>query len=731
MFWNHMGMMRVGMIRLKIVLYGITCLMCVLTACPALGQDDPVPISTMREARALSPEKASLELPVNIQAMVMWVNCTSKGVFLHDGAGGIFATDGVVGGIFNEVKVGDIVQVEGTTDPGDFATVLFARSVKVLSHEPLPEGRPFSNGDFPNESVDCDWVKVSGRIIEVKEHKTDNSIEVTLERNGMSMDVKVPLRTGYIKGLREKLFEWVEFSAVAGVVSNQGRQFMRRVLFANSPDDFLVLEDRRLKGWDEIIPIGELRKFGTDTRKVIRTKGTITYNLHGEMYIQTGRDALKSTKPPGNALYPGKEVVLEGVIAPGEIHPMLLASSVTPTGKFKEIQPRVLNLGDSLDSRVNFELIQVQAELVEVWTPYLATERRDLVLLCRSGDVLFEAHLIRGYELGAALEIGAVVELTGICNVEYSEYIPWSLSPQNMRIQLRNKDDIQIIQMPPWWNASRLIWAGSVVSGIALMFLIWIFVLRKHIERQTRIIHQKVEQKVISDERQRIARELHDNLSQDLVGMGFQLQTRIRRMERNTSDVCAELRSSDTVDKRLEPVACKIEKHAGEDHAALRSLYDKMEWCSEESRSSIMYLRNGATGRMGLLSTLQEALEPLGDESGVMLSIKLEGEPRALKQEVERNLMMATKEALTNAVRHSGADEIDVKLHFAPDLLKISVKDGGRGFDVGGYQKNGHYGLIGIKERVKQFDGLVDIRSAPGAGTEVLILLEPTAIWEV
>ena len=99
----------------------------------------------------------------------------------------------------------------------------------------------------------------------------------------------------------------------------------------------------------------------------------------------------------------------------------------------------------------------------------------------------------------------------------------------------------------------------------------------------------------------------------------------------------------------------------------------------------------------------------------------------SVRSEIRHNLFLAFKEILHNAVKHSGADEVKVTLAFTPAGLTLAVVDNGSGFDskgstpslpVGDRLVSG-YGMAGIRGRLEQVNGRVEIQSTPGAGTRV------------
>jgi signal transduction histidine kinase/ligand-binding sensor domain-containing protein len=205
---------------------------------------------------------------------------------------------------------------------------------------------------------------------------------------------------------------------------------------------------------------------------------------------------------------------------------------------------------------------------------------------------------------------------------------------------------------------------------------------------------------VVVQERTRIARELHDTLAQGLAGVKMQIDS-----------------------------ALAAEKPEG----ARRSLlYARSMVTSSlaEVRRSIWVLRaQAAKGREGLGASLEGSLRQLTGDAGLRSTVRVVGEPRVLEAEVERNLLRIAHEAVTNAVRHSGASEVAVEMAFEAEALRLRVKDDGHGFDPSRYlqgMSGEHFGLLGIVERARWMGGELLVHSRPGEGTEVACRLPYT-----
>ena len=97
------------------------------------------------------------------------------------------------------------------------------------------------------------------------------------------------------------------------------------------------------------------------------------------------------------------------------------------------------------------------------------------------------------------------------------------------------------------------------------------------------------------------------------------------------------------------------------------------------------------------------------------------GPLRPLPIEVETNLLRIGQEAINNAVKHAEANRIDVALNFDTRSVRLSIRDDGRGFDADRQVADGHFGLIGMRERAAQIGGVLTIQSALERGTQIAI----------
>ena len=138
-----------------------------------------------------------------------------------------------------------------------------------------------------------------------------------------------------------------------------------------------------------------------------------------------------------------------------------------------------------------------------------------------------------------------------------------------------------------------------------------------------------------------------------------------------------------------------------------------------EARTLVAALTPAMLEAASLGETVHRVAEATGAEAGISAHAEVTGAARALPTGTEVVLLRVCQEALANVRKHAAAGQVTVRLCYAADAVRLTVTDDGRGFDPGAAR--GGYGLRGMRDRVGQVGGTVEVTSAPGAGAEVRV----------
>lgn len=252
-------------------------------------------------------------------------------------------------------------------------------------------------------------------------------------------------------------------------------------------------------------------------------------------------------------------------------------------------------------------------------------------------------------------------------------------------------------------------WVLTVAPTTAFVFIfIWLFERQNQAReeaqaalrdldaahRQLTEYAAQVEDLTLANERQRMARELHDTLAQGLAGLVLQLEAIDSHLSRGNT-VKAQAITQQAMERARSTLA--------------------------DARRAIDDLRSGDLPEIDLETAVQAEADRFTAASGIPCELAI-ALPSSLPEEVRDNALRVVSEGLTNIARHAQAQHTAVSLRPIDHALDIEVRDDGVGFDraqIGA----GHYGLIGLREHARLMGGTLAIESAPGQGTTLKVQL--------
>jgi len=209
--------------------------------------------------------------------------------------------------------------------------------------------------------------------------------------------------------------------------------------------------------------------------------------------------------------------------------------------------------------------------------------------------------------------------------------------------------------------------------------------------------HHTIEEKATADERRRLARELHDNLAQNLGYLKMK----------------AHLLKEMVLNREIEPAVAEL----GDVKLIVDDLYCDL-------RESIGLLRLGSLDKVGLMASLADSVHQFSQRTGIKTEIYVADGESKFSDLTELHLLSLIHEALNNVRKHAGASKVRVRFVADKKYAELRVKDNGCGFDTveyfGSEKDSEHIGLKVMKERVQLLGGSMTISSKRGKGTEIL-----------
>lgn len=197
----------------------------------------------------------------------------------------------------------------------------------------------------------------------------------------------------------------------------------------------------------------------------------------------------------------------------------------------------------------------------------------------------------------------------------------------------------------------------------------------------------------VLDERQRLARELHDSISQALFGISLGAQTALAMLERDS-------------ERAVEP---------------MRYVLELADAGAAEMRALIFELRPESLQSEGLIRAIEKRASAIRARHRLQVDLQLDDEPET-SLEIKEALYRITQEAMHNTVKHAGARTIIVRLICHDGSICLEIIDDGRGFDTAA-SFPGHLGLRSMPERARALGGVFTIDSSVGGGTRISVAI--------
>ena len=204
----------------------------------------------------------------------------------------------------------------------------------------------------------------------------------------------------------------------------------------------------------------------------------------------------------------------------------------------------------------------------------------------------------------------------------------------------------------------------------------------------------QVEDLTLAAERQRMARELHDTLAQGLAGLILQLEA---------------------VDSHL------TKSQADEAGKIVRLAMERARTTLAEARRVIADLRSEGLIDGNLVESVRKEVERFQSATGIRVLASHEALPE-IPASIGEHAFRVIREGLTNIARHAQAHTVDIRIGVEDQVLEVRLSDDGVGFDPEhGIGREGHYGLVGLRERARLVGGSIDVESQTGQGTSVIL----------
>jgi signal transduction histidine kinase/ligand-binding sensor domain-containing protein len=263
---------------------------------------------------------------------------------------------------------------------------------------------------------------------------------------------------------------------------------------------------------------------------------------------------------------------------------------------------------------------------------------------------------------------------------------PWNEQGASLHIEVR----------PPWWAT----WWFRSLYGLLLALAVW-WAYRIRVSQVSHRVTIRMEERIA--ERTRIARDLHDTLLQGLLSASLQLAVANTQLPAEAA---------------AKPLVSRV--------------YEMLRQLIEEGRNTVRGLRIRHLEPDELERAISLIPRDIGADEKIQFRLTVEGTARTLRPCVRDEVYWIAREALVNAFRHSGAHLIEGMLEYSRNRFRMLVRDNGCGMDADVVRsgREGHWGLTGMSERSERIAARLNVLSAPGAGTEIDLVIPSHLAFE-
>jgi signal transduction histidine kinase len=617
--------------------------------------------------------------------------------------------------------LGAVVEVEGHVGSNGCAPQVRADTLVVIGQAPLPPALPVDlNALFDSRRI-FQRVEVEG-VVQGVEYWKNTPTTVYLGAGGLRLPVRVG-REAVPAELERFVDAKVKIVAVMLALKNARGEFLAPWLATSGTEAIEVLAPPCQDPFDAPeVPLDAIARYRptlSDGHRV-RCRGTVTYATADVVYLQHGDRGVRLGLAPGTGSWrPAVGDVVEAAgfvdmsrligglffavcrrVGGGEPpepvrlgEPQLLA----PHGHFRATQwPTSMGLYDG-------RLIRCRAVVA---APLPGSARGLAVTLGRHdgprAELVFDEPL--PLETERRLPRDTEIDVAGIVQIDLVASPLASIGrglPMigQVRLLVRRPEDVVVVRSPPWWTPRRLAVASGGLVASVVAAAVWVVFLRREVRRQmARAVAEEsarkqaaAEHEAAIRERSLIAADLHDTLLQTLTGIGYQLH-----VCRNATD-----ESPDHL-----AVAARLVDHA-----------------SSQLRSTVWSLRAMPGARQPFADSVARLVELLTAGHPVAVTFRATGSAGPIHDLVARELLLVVQEAVSNAVHHGAPRRLEVSVAVDPAAVELIIRDDGCGFDDAARPgtAEGHFGIVGMRERIARLGGTIDIATAPGRGTTVTV----------
>ena len=654
-------------------------------------------LTTAEQVHRLTREEAAKPHVAVIHGVITCSLPQYEAVVIQDSTRGVYVAD--IGANLGEPpSLGELVDIEGVTDPGEFAPHLRARHLKRLGTGTLPQPARATWDQLINGSLDTQYVEIEGVVTSVRANQVTllthgGRIQATLAGPALGALTQYENAIVLVRGCLFATWDASTHQVRVGEI----RVFSASITVEEpAPADLFAIGLKRAS---------ELLLFDprASALRPVKVSGQIVHEREGEYYMMDGTNGLRFIPKEPARFQIGDLVEVVGFPSLTGPSPVLQEAVARNTGTAGLSAARPLSAEALFRAENDATRVRVEGVLVGLSADHQTLEmqvglRRFLARVAAGGS-LATGQPVPPPALTANplnVPLGSRLELTGVYAGRGGNRTT-DTETDSFELLSNSPSDLRVLARPPFWTLPRLMVLAGALIGVLAVALVWIRLLHNRVQARTAQLRTEMREReqaerlrALAQERARIARDLHDDLGSSLTEISLLATTSPGR----------ELPAAET-SERLGMIA-------GKSRSIIHAL-DEIVWAVDPQRDTL------ASAARYLASYVEEYLAGLNVACRVQIPNLFPDE--VVSGEVRHELFLAVKEALNNAVRHGAATEVGFSVRLFDDCIQISLKDNGSGFEPAARSQG--RGLANLRSRLEKLGGRCELASSPGAGTTV------------
>jgi len=663
----------------------------------------PSVITSVGAVQSLPLDVARRAIPVRVRGVVTEIRTSffERRISLQDDTRGIFVQIPALTNV--PPSFGDLIEVEGHSEAGDFAPIIVASKVVVLGGGCLPEPvRPTWN-ELLTGRMDVQWAELHGLVTAVQSNTVtlllpEGRLDVQMDDYYESQLAPFQSSVARIRGVLYAVWNPDSREVTVGTVLMRNAAI---AVDASAPDDLFDAASKTPR--DLLLFDAQATPF-----RRVKVRGVVVHAAGSQAWLQEDGVGIRLLLAERTYLRPGDIVEAVGYPDIGRTALLLREAVLRKTGEGPLPKPRLLAETELPAEGLDSIRVRIEGKLLG-WH----TEQGSPVLEMQSGSSLYHARFAPRAGTELSLRPGSRLSLDGVY-AGRGRNLGAGHESDSFALMLNSARDVVVLSQPPWWTLPRLLAVVGVLLVTLAFTAIWIKQLRRLVEQRTTQLQHQIREReriehrhALEAERSRIARDLHDDLGSSLTEISALASTGLRREEKALEALGGEARRGEEANP-----ASLFQTISGKARNLVAAL-DVIVWAVDPEDNSLQSLADYLSGYAAEFFSHTNI--------SCRFRVPVQFPDVRIEGRVRHDLLMAVKESLNNIVRHAEATEVEFCLSIAEGNLEVDIRDNGRG--INGFAGRDGHGLKNLCSRLKELGGLCDVKSREGGGTAVTLRL--------